>query len=103
MTKIYRLRRGLINKTFIKRICNNLRNPGRKQMAAAFLAGMVLTAATAYFAAGTGLPADNGSNVVPERDTPGNYVPEKYPVIVPEGYFNYVLVYAFKEGALIFG
>jgi hypothetical protein len=99
------LRRGL-NQNLIYRICNNLRNPGRKQIAAAFMAGMVITAALTYFGVGTGklLAGENNKSITPEQqNTPGNYAPKIEPDIVPDKYVNCELVYAFTEGALISG
>jgi hypothetical protein len=106
MTITGKLRKGNINKYLIYKICGNLHNPGRLQMAAAFMAGMVITAALTYFGVGTGklLAGENDKSIMPEQQSiPGKYVPENYREIVPDKYVIYELVYAFKEGALISG
>jgi hypothetical protein len=100
------LRRGLLNNNLINSICNKLRNPGRLQIAAAFMAGMVITAALTYSWAGTGKlsTGENIENIMPEQQNmPGFYVPVNYPEGVPDEYLMYELVYAFTEGALISG
>ena len=100
------LRRGLLNNNLNNSICNKLRNPGRLQIAAAFMAGMVITAALTYIGMGTGkLPTgENKENIMPEQQNiPGFYIPVNYPEVIPDGYFKYELVYAFSEGALISG
>jgi len=97
------LRRGLLNNKLINSICNKLCNPGRPQIAAAFMAGMVITAALIYFGVGTG-KLSTGENIMPEQQNmPGFYVPVNYPEGVPDEYLMYELVYAFTEGALISG
>jgi hypothetical protein len=98
-------RRGIINKNILTNICNNLRNPERRHLAAAFMAGMFITAALALFGLGTGdLPAaDDSKNIMHEQqNTPGLSVPDKYPEISPDEYMNYELVYALVNRALIF-
>jgi hypothetical protein len=99
-------RRGLLNIKLINRIRNCLRNPKRPQIAAAFMAGMAITAAVTYFGTDAGeLPAEkNNNNMVPEQQNmPGNFTPENHPEIIPENNIIYELVYAFTEGALISG
>jgi hypothetical protein len=98
-------RRGTINKNILLNICNKLRNPERRHIAAAFMAGMFITAALALFGLGTGeLPAgDGGKSIKPEQqNTPGIYMPDKYPDIPPDKYFDYELVYALVNRALIY-
>jgi hypothetical protein len=97
-------RRGTINKILLINICNKLRNPERRHIAAAFMAGMFITAALALFGLGTGvLPArDGGKNIVPQQhNTPGIYIPDKYPDISPDEYLDYELVYVLANGTLI--
>jgi hypothetical protein len=106
MTITGKLRKGNINKYLIYKICGNLHNPGRLQMAAAFMAGMVITAALAYFGADkdklTG--GENGKTIMPEQQNiPGYYMPEEQRDILPDDFMFYELVYAFTEGALISG
>jgi hypothetical protein len=100
------LRRGLLNNNLTNHICNKLCSPGRLQIAAAFMAGMVITAAVTYYWEGTGKlsTGENIENNMPEQQNmPGFYIPVNYPEIVPDEYFKYELVYAFSEGALISG
>jgi hypothetical protein len=100
------LRRGTINKKTLLSICNNLRNPERRHLAAAFMAGIFITAALALFGLGTGeLPAgDSGKNIMPsQQNTPGIYMPDKYPDKSPDEYLNYELVYVLVNRTLIFG